>query len=403
MRIAVFDYKIIPNNPIGSCHLRLLRGLAEEHEFTVFAVEFENPDPNRIQWVRVPVPTRPLALLFVAYHLLAPVLYFLHRMRRKTRFHLIQMVESNLAFGDVSYSHFCHTAYLKEHWRQTGGSGLRRVLRWLDHRLHALLERSTYQRVKAVLVPSRGLGRELAHQFPFASAKIDVLPNAVDVSRLASPTDFDRDVFRRNLGFAPEDTVFMFSALGQFERKGLPLLLEALAAIQNPKAKLLVVGGEVDLIRTYQDEVRRLNLQEKVVFTGMQSKVQPYLWAADAFAFPSAYETFSLVSYEAAAAGLPVLAPRLNGIEDLIRDGENGILLTRTAEGVAEGLKYFLDMLPAQRTEMGKQARQAARNYDESRFLERWKAFYREWNSEEVELQTSSLLKPASGISQDHR
>ena len=43
MRIAVFDYRITPNNPIGSCHLAMLRALAAEHEFTVFAVEFENP------------------------------------------------------------------------------------------------------------------------------------------------------------------------------------------------------------------------------------------------------------------------------------------------------------------------------------------------------------------------
>ena len=72
MRIALFDYKIIPTNPIGSCHRRMLMGLSREHEFVVFAVQFDNPDPDRIRFVRVPVPTRPLALLFIAFHLLAP-------------------------------------------------------------------------------------------------------------------------------------------------------------------------------------------------------------------------------------------------------------------------------------------------------------------------------------------
>jgi hypothetical protein len=48
MRIAVFDYKVVPTNPIGSCHLRMLQGLCREHEFTVFAVEFENSCPERI-------------------------------------------------------------------------------------------------------------------------------------------------------------------------------------------------------------------------------------------------------------------------------------------------------------------------------------------------------------------
>lgn len=71
-KIAIFDYKIIPTNPIGGCHLRMMQGLCHEHDFTVFAVEFENPCPERIHWVRIPALTRPMALLFVLYHLLTP-------------------------------------------------------------------------------------------------------------------------------------------------------------------------------------------------------------------------------------------------------------------------------------------------------------------------------------------
>src|SRR5262245_66221895 len=116
MRIAVFDYRIVPTNPIGGCHLRMLAGLSREHEFTVFAVEFENPDPARIRWVRVPAIKRPMALLYLSFHVLAPLCYLLERIRRGARYDLKQMVESHLSFGDVSYSQFCHRAYLKEQW-----------------------------------------------------------------------------------------------------------------------------------------------------------------------------------------------------------------------------------------------------------------------------------------------
>ena len=75
LRIAIFDYKITRNNPTGSCHLAMLRALAAEHDFTVFAVEFENPCPEKIRFVRVPSPTRPLALLFLVYHFMAPLCY----------------------------------------------------------------------------------------------------------------------------------------------------------------------------------------------------------------------------------------------------------------------------------------------------------------------------------------
>jgi hypothetical protein len=136
-RIAVLDYNVVPLNPIGGCLWQMLRGLCHEHEFTVFAVEFDNPYPERIRFIRIPAPTRPLALLFLAYHLLAPLYYWAYRLSYRIRFDVVQMVESNLLFGDVSYSHFCHRAYLKLHWQKSRATGLRGALRWLDHWLRA--------------------------------------------------------------------------------------------------------------------------------------------------------------------------------------------------------------------------------------------------------------------------
>ena len=48
---------------------------------------------------------------------------------------------------------------------------------------------------------------------------------------------------------------------------------------------------------------------------------------ADAFVLPSSYETFSLVTFEAAASGLPILATPVNGVRELIEDGRNGFLI----------------------------------------------------------------------------
>ena len=62
----------------------------------------------------------------------------------------------------------------------------------------------------------------------------------------------------------------------------------------------------------------------------MQSDVRPYLWSSDVFVFPSLYETFSLVTYEAAASGLPIVVSQLYGVEDLLRDGDNGFLIETT-------------------------------------------------------------------------
>ena len=379
MRIAILDYQIVRNNPIGGCHLRVLRALAAEHDFTVFAVQFDNPWPERIEWVRIPAPLRPLPLLFLTYHVLAPIVYAFYRLRTRKRFDLVQMVESNLSFGTVAYTHFCHTSYLQNHWRETKATGLRGFSRWLDHRLHAFFESWIYRVTKQVLVPSQGLARELVNQFPAVANKIRVLPNAVDVDALQRPSSFDRPAFRASLGITPNDIVFVFAALGHFERKGLPLLMEALSLTVSPNAKLLVIGGTADLVASYRSRAEQLQLGGRVLFAGMQSDVRPYLWAADAFNIASTYETFSLVAFEAAAASLPLITPLLHGIEEIVKDGETGYIVARSVDEFALALNRFIALAPQQRAEMGSKARLAAAKYDEPSFVGNWRRFYNEW------------------------
>ncbi len=374
MRIAIFDYKLTHNNPIGSCHLSMLRALAAEHDFTVFAVEFENPCPQKIQWVRVPSPMRPLAVLFVVYHWMALLCYLRYRLRGGRKFDLVQALESNLVFGDLLYSHFCHRRYLKHHWSKSGATGLRGCLRWLDHKLHAWMESFTYPRARQVVVPSRGLAQELRAEFPFIENKLTVLPNPISLQRLKMPGDFDRRAFRRGLEIDDQDIAGLFVALGQFERKGLPLLLQAMAAAETREFKLIVVGGEPDLIARYGQQARHLG--DRVKFVGMQSDVRPYLWSSDVFVFPSLYETFSLVTYEAAASGLPIVVSQLYGVEDLLKDGDNGFLIDATVAGVQQGLARILSLSPKDRHTMGQRARLAASACSEEHFVDAWRAFY---------------------------
>lgn len=375
--IAIFDYLVVPTNAIGNCHLQMLRQLAATYEFTVFAVRFTNPAPDRVKFVRIPAPQRPLALLFIAYHLMAPVIYMLHRLRSGARFDIVQSVESNYLFADVSYAHFCHRYYLKHHFGHWAVRDLRLLLRWLDHKLHACLEPRAFRRVRRIVVPSRGLARELSGQYAGSASAITVLSNPVDTQRMQRPAAFDRSRVRRQFGFTDSDLVLVFAALGQFERKGLPMLLEALAGGFRPELKVIVVGGEADLVRSYAHRCGRLGLLDRVKFAGMQPDVRPYLWSADAFVLPSAYEVFPLVVLEAAAAGLPVIVPRLNGVEEFLDDGRNSLMMDRSVPGVREALLRFLRLSEAQRNAMGERARTDVAAYGCDRFAQAWDDFYR--------------------------
>lgn len=378
MRIAVFDYKVIATNPAGGVHRRLLDALADEHEFVVFATRFDNPRPDRIRFVRVPVPTRPLALLFVAYHLVAPLCFWFERLRFGRRFDLVQSVECNCPLrSDVIYAHFCHTAFVREHLAIVG-HGLRGFLRALDHQLHALIERWSFRRAGMLVCPSHGLAEEIGRLFPEVSHKLRLLPNPIDVARLRRPDHFDRAGFRAALGVAESDTLLVFSALGHFERKGLPLLLQAMTRIDRDDLKLNVVGGERELVEAYRGKLRKLGLLERVILSGKTDDVRPHLWSADAFVFPSSYETFSLSTFEAAAAGLPLLVTRLHGVEQLLRDGRNGFLLERSVEGVRRGMEKLMNLSASQRAMLGEQAQRDVRDYDVDNFVRRWRATYGE-------------------------
>jgi glycosyltransferase involved in cell wall biosynthesis len=190
------------------------------------------------------------------------------------------------------------------------------------------------------------------------------------------PASFDRAQFRRIHGLGPDDVVLVFMALGHFERKGLPLLLEAMTQVQEPNLKLSVVGGEPGLIRAYQQRVASMGLAERVVFVGMQQDVRPFLWQADAFIFPSAYEVFPLVALEAAAAGLPLIASRLNGVEELLRDGENGFQVQRTVPGVVQGIRRFLSLGAGAKGDMGRRAQNDVSIYSNEAFCARWQRLY---------------------------
>lgn len=277
VRIAIFDYKVLPTNPVGSLHLQLVRSLCREYDITVFAVEFANPCPDRVRFVRVPVPKRPLALLFLSYHLMAPLIYLIYRWRTRQGFDLVQMVESNLSFGAVAYVHFCHRAYLRHHWKAVGARGFRGWMRYLDHLLHAWMEPWVFRQAKWLVVPSQGLKRELEETYPFVRGKIQVIPNPVDLERFVPPENFDREGFRKTRGVSPEDIVLVFAALGHFERKGLPPLLEALKRLDEPKVKLWVVGGEPDLVAFWESRTQAMGLAGQVSYWGMQRDVRPFL------------------------------------------------------------------------------------------------------------------------------
>ena len=62
-----------------------------------------------------------------------------------------------------------------------------------------------------------------------------------------------------------------------------------------------------------------------------------------------------------------------------MRDGDNGIVIARSVDGVAEGLRRFLELPGALRNEMSKRAKASSAQYNQASFSERWRLFYQDW------------------------
>jgi len=378
--LVVFDLSVSAGSPAGSCVLAEVEGLRDRYSVTVFSERFDGMVGTGGDWIRIPLPRRPIFLRYWLFQVLAPIGYLFWRLTYP-RPALIQTTQGQFLWADVAYAHFCHGAYLKGQWRLSTVTGLRRVLRRMNHGYNAAMERLAFRRARRIVVPSLGLQRELAREYPDVADKITVISNPVDLDRYARPGGFDREGMRTQLGFDASQVVFVFVALGDFARKGLGLILPAMAGLPTElaeRASLLVVGGSEGEIAQYRRQAEGLGIADKISFVGLQKDVRPYLWASDVLAFPSAYEIFSLAILQAAAAGLPpIVSEGLYGAEEFVRHGINGWIVPRNIESVGTAMASAIAHRECL-TAMSAAARAAVQQYSRHAFVAKWHDLYAE-------------------------
>jgi len=311
------------------------------------------------------------------FNLLAPRALRKHIAERGTPPILIQATQGQYVGADVCYAHFCHRAYLQDQWQFQDAHGLRRLVRWIGHQYNAITERLSFINAAQVVSPSRGLVGVLVNTYPFLKNRVIAIPNPIDVGSFTRPDGFDRNPLFAQLGLPVYTRVLCFAALGNFSHKGLAVLLEALARISDLSVRLLVVGGSAGEIAEFYALAQQLGVANRVVFTGFQSDVRPYLWASDLFVLPSLYETFALVVMQAMAAGVPAIVTRLHGVEDYAVQGENAWFVERNPDAVRAAIVNVLsdeNLLQAARIS----ASQTVGRYDQAYFVEAWRKCIRD-------------------------
>jgi phosphatidyl-myo-inositol dimannoside synthase len=210
--------------------------------------------------------------------------------------------------------------------------------RWLG----ALVRRS-FARADAVTAPSEDLldrARRLG-----ATGTLELIPYGADADALHGDEASGLRV-RERLGLERENVMVL--GLGRFVHwKGFDVLIDAVAQVTASAPDVrLVFAGDGDLRDELMLRVRARELESCVTFAGMvlRDEVPAFLAAADVVAVPSVHyqgyvDGLPNVALEAMASAKPVVATRVGGLPQVIRDGDNGFLVEeRDVAGLATAI-----------------------------------------------------------------
>ena len=206
-------------------------------------------------------------------------------------------------------------------------------------------------------------------------APSQVVSNGVDLDAFSpGPPD---EPLRRRYGL-PDGRPLILSVGRLSPEKRADVLIEAVARQETPDAVLALAGAGPDAQRL-RALAARLGVSERVRFLGFIPAADlPGLYRlADVFAIASEAELQSLVTMEAMASGLPVVAVNAGALGELVHPGENGFL---TRPGLAGDVAGSLDLLcrdAGLRARMSKAALRIIADHDQRRLLALWESIYR--------------------------
>jgi len=205
------------------------------------------------------------------------------------------------------------------------------------------------------------------------------VPNGVDTERFRQVAPGTREALRSSIGV---DDRFVWLAVGRFEiAKDYPNMLHAFAQVcQRDSNAVLLLVGHGSLQQETESLAQSLGLGDRIRFLGVRSDVPEVMAAADGYVMSSAWEGMPIALLEAGAAGLPIVATRVGGNHEVVRDGESGFLVPpRDAAALGQAMLRLMEQAPARRRDMGERGREHVRvHYGLGRVVERWQDLYRQ-------------------------
>lgn len=197
------------------------------------------------------------------------------------------------------------------------------------------VEKLTYSCATKVYPNSHGLENIILHNKFINKQKLKVIANGssngIDTAYF-NPDLFSEEkkqILKDSLKIQKEDFVFIF--VGRIVGdKGIHELIRAFSKLskENKQIKLLLVGSFEDELDPVHEKTKKcINNHDQIIHVGFQNDVRLYFAISNALVFPSYREGFPNVVMQAGAMGLPSIVSNINGCNEIIKEGINGVVI----------------------------------------------------------------------------
>jgi glycosyltransferase involved in cell wall biosynthesis len=246
-----------------------------------------------------------------------------------------------------------------------------------------MIDKFTARLTKLYFVPcSESVKNSYRLYYGIDESKTQVIYNSVNLNLLATSED-DLKKLRRELAL-PADA-FIYLNVGRLDKpKNHKILIEAFqkVALEIPNAYLLIAGAG-DLENKLKEQAKDAKISEKVLFLGRRNDIGVLLEIADVFVFPSLLEGLPVALVEAMFKSLPCIASRIEVFEEVVTNGETGLLINPASADELKDAMIELHKNEARRKSLGENAFQQARaKFNTTVTAGQWEKFYQKVKSE---------------------
>lgn len=210
------------------------------------------------------------------------------------------------------------------------------------------VEKLTYQSATKVYPNSQGLYDFILQHNYTTPDKLKVIANGssngIDTTFFSVNQIQNQSDLKAHLNLTADDFVFIF--VGRLVGdKGINELIAAFSKLQNPNAKLLLVGPlETELDPLKEETLEAINSNPNIISVGFQKDVRSYFALANALVFPSYREGFPNVVMQAGAMGLPSIVSNINGCNEIIIEGQNGTIIpVKNTTSILEAMQKMME------------------------------------------------------------